>query len=251
MGMVIPITRLSASESVTVTRETTAVVAALLADVGAPAVTAAVVDRAEALAGAAAPLFAAEVAPLADRQAVERAADAVAAGIYKVVTGTTQLYAQTAVPLAPPQQAVANAAALVQSALFADGTSFLVARWSEQFGATEILLRRAADDSVRAAIATLGLTPAFELFAEIHRIYGARMGFTRVLPSVEPDTMTRWYQALEDYIVTVMANHGRDTDLRARLLAPYERASEAVRLARRKATAAEAPAPPATPTPAP
>ena len=118
--------------------------------------------------------------------------------------------------------------------LFAQGTTFLKGRWSEQFGQTEILLARATDPEIAPHIDRLGLTPLFQLLARLHEVYGQRMGYTKVHLDGAESPLAKWHGALETYLAAVVFTHGRNAPLRQRLLEPYQTSAEAVRKARRR-----------------
>lgn len=228
---------MSAGDAVTLTNEIKATVQEAVTKYGSDRVAPAILAAAKRLQATAKPLAQRTPMPFTDRREVDNAADRLIAGIYNICDSIVQAYELTLVPLTPEQRHRLNQARAVQESVFAEGITFLKARWSDQYGTTEMLLQRARETENQDRIKALGLTPEFALLEKVHQIYGERMGFTRVrVDDKEQDPLVEWHEAMEAYLGGIILYHKKNSEIRQYLTSPYERVVEKMRARRTAAT---------------
>jgi hypothetical protein len=115
------------------------------------------------------------------------------------------------------------------------GRGFIIGRWSEQFGVTEMILKTAALPEAQPHIERLKLTELFDLLKRTHVVYGERMGFTALKPGDTESPLYRWHEALEAYLGAVVFTQKKNPELKATLTAPYDETAKAIRDARKRA----------------
>lgn len=227
--------QMTPEEAITLTHTITSTVATVTQDLSDQGVTNQVMEAAKALAQAAAPLSNVPTLSHELRMDIDNAADSVIAGIHNILQGKLQIYTQKEVPLLPAEQDENHAAQELLDLLFPQGTGFLRENWSQQYGATDILLARLEGKEAQQKATLLGLELPFGLLQRIHKEYGIRMGFTQTSTDTKDNLLRDWYESLERYMAAVTLNHKRDSAARVQLHAPYYTLESKIRERQRKA----------------
>lgn len=232
-GIRLQLRRMSAAEAFTVSTDIHTEVTAAAKELGEDVLTQEVLDAAKELTQAAEPLGEAKEFPHETRFAIDRAGDAVSAGINNTLNGKLQTYDQDEIKLTPKEQEEREAAQTLQMRCFPDGTGYLNESWYEQYGITRHILKETAKKENKGLIATLGMKGQFALLARVHKEYGRRMGYTTAEESAD-DPLDLWYEALELYLLTVMTKHRKHEALSNRLQRPYLKLIENQQARRRR-----------------
>lgn len=230
MTIRIPTTRLNAEEAVTATQGIKTVIGKLVEALGVEVITQEVIDLFDELQQAALPLkLVRKPTSSIERREVDTASDHVWDAIFVTCESRIAAYDQKITPLTEKEKAELDACELIIAALFNEGTSPLRARFSQQYGWTEINLNQLRRRNVADAVEMLGLKRLMGLATRLHAEYGKRMGFTE---TESVDSLTVWHETLEAFVAMVIAKH-RGSDIRDQLTAPYEEIAQANRDASR------------------
>lgn len=229
------LTRMSAPESVTLSKKIHTSVTALGDSEGEEAITPQVVEAAEDLVVKAKPLS--QISPSSHKQklAIDHGTDSVLAGINNNLKAFQQTFSQKVIPLRAEAIKQRDAARELQLTLFPNGTFFLKEAWYKEYGMISIILDRAEDPKIQENMRTLKLEHSFDLLKQMYLEYGIRMGYSEVSEEAQNPAKLHdeWYSALEHYLVTVMSTHKKGSVLRNALEEPYIQLSDAIRAARR------------------
>lgn len=167
------------------------------------------------------------------RLRVDHAADRCIAGLHAVLQGHVRAFTDPVVPLTPEERDRRERAERLLHRLFPNGTGFLIGRRSNQYGLTEALLEQTERPETRDEIAAFGLGPHLALLRRTHVLYGERMGYT-AQPDGPATALDDWHEALRRYLAAVIATVPTGDPRHDELLAPYTRAAEEARAARRR-----------------
>ena len=234
MRNMLNVTRMSSADAVAVNEKTQVAVADAVSTYGEAIVTAPVIDAAAGLQTVTSSLEQIEVASFEERREVDTGADRCLGTIINCCESTITAYESAVVSLSETQQQSLDAADWLLSRCFPFGRGFIIGRWSEQFGVTELILKTAAQTEARPHIERLGLVDLFDLLQRTHAVYGEKMGFTALKATDTESPLYLWHEALESYLGAVIYAHNKNAELKEKLTTPYESIARAVRDANRR-----------------
>jgi hypothetical protein len=235
MEKVLTVVRMSAADAVSLNEKVQTTVTDGIARYGEEAVGAPVIAAAAELKTETSALEQVEAATFQLRKEVDTSEDRCHGAIINHSENVVLAYESTVVPLTEPQAQQFASAQFILDRCFPYGRGFIIGRWSEQFGVTEMVLKTADLPEAKPHIERLGLTDLFDLLKKTHAVYGERMGFTALKPGDTESPLYRWHEALEAYLGAVVFTQKKNPELKAKLTAPYNETAKAIRDARKRA----------------
>lgn len=161
---------------------------------------------------------------------VDVATDGVISAIYRIEQAVQKGLTATVIPLGPQQQALLDAALLVDAAWFPSGIGFIRGSTGVQ-NAAMLAIRKSLTDpeqgpTIKAAVKALGLGPLVDHFVLHALLYAKKLGLAGEIvesAGVPRDPSDVWHDLYVQFAIDVSSAYRADAATRQTLLGSYER----------------------------
>lgn len=160
---------------------------------------------------------------------IDVATDSVLSAIYRIEQAIQKGLTVAAIPLGPAQQAMLDAAVLLDGAWFASGIGFIKGSAGVQNAAMTSIRNSLTDKdkgpAIKAAIKTLGLAPLVDHFVLHAALYARKLGLAGevVESATEPrDPSDVWHDLYVQLAIDVSSAYRTDPAKQKTLLGSYE-----------------------------
>ena len=171
-----------------------------------------------------------------ERRTVDSAVDTIFYAAYNLLEAYNKLYSQTVIPLTEGDEIKKEATTELLAKVFPSGAGFLSESWVRQYGGMSMVVDCTSDPEIQDSMAVMNVEHVFVRMKKGYDLYGSCMGFSEVTEEGKEtaNILKDWYDALEEYLVTVMFLYKRDSVMRTKLEAPYTKLVDSIREARRR-----------------
>jgi hypothetical protein len=160
---------------------------------------------------------------------IDVATDGVVSAIFRIVQAVQKGLVTAVIPLGPEQQALLDAAALIDAAWYPHGIGFIRDSVGVQHAAMTSIRKSLTDTeqgpAIKAAIKTLGLGPLVDHFVLHAALYAKKLGLAGEIvdTAIDPrDSSDVWHDLYVKFAIDVSSAYRADPAKQKTLLGSYE-----------------------------